>query len=219
MRDNQHRNADHPAINTNPPHSSANTQPTPQNNTIHQQGITMYASKLLTIMTVFAIGIAAGLFLAGGVGANDWQDGTGGDSTLIPGDLSAFNPFIGVTPKESPRDRIPERAIAVYNDRVVLDMQEVEWATFTDTHSMEPVIFKGANALEIRPKSEDDIKVGDIASYKSEYSEGTIIHRVVYKGVDESGTYFIFKGDNLPTSDPGRVRFSQIQRVVVGLIY
>ncbi len=84
---------------------------------------------------------------------------------------------------------------------------------------MEPVIFKGANALEITPKSEDDIKVGDIVSYKSEYAEGNIIHRVVYKGQDEKGIYFVMKGDNLPTSDPGRVRFSQMQRVVIGLVY
>jgi hypothetical protein len=56
-------------------------------------------------------------------------------------------------------------------------------------------------------------------SYKSVYATGNIIHRVVYKGQDEQGTYFIMKGDNLPTSDPGRVRFSQMERVVVGLIY
>jgi hypothetical protein len=69
------------------------------------------------------------------------------------------------------------------------------------------------------PHSADEIKVGDIVSYQSDLAEGTIIHRVIYKGQDEQGTYFIMKGDNLPTSDPGRVRFSQIERVVVGIIY
>lgn len=180
----------------------------------------MRLGKFLTITCIFVIGLIAGIFLTSqNAKANSWQDGTAGDSTLIPGDINAYNPFASVTPKESPRDRIPEKAIAVYKDRVILDMQDVEWATFTDTHSMEPVIFAGANALEMRPKSEDDIKVGDIVSYKSEYAKGNIIHRVVYKGNDEEGTYFIMKGDNLPTSDPGRVRFTQVERVVIGLIY
>jgi len=180
----------------------------------------MRIGTLFGIMLIFALGIAAGLFIASRTAqSSGWQDGTSGDSTLIPGDLSAYNPFVSVTAKESPRDRVPESAIAVYKDRVVLDLQDAQWATFTDTHSMEPVIFAGANALEVTPKSVDDIKVGDIVSYRSEYANGSIIHRVVYKGQDENGTYFVMKGDNLPTSDPGRVRFSQIQRVVVGLIY
>ena len=84
---------------------------------------------------------------------------------------------------------------------------------------MEPVITAGANAIEVVPESADDIQVGDIVSYRSTYADGTIIHRVVYKGQDEDGTYFIMKGDNLPTSDPGRVRFGQIERVVVAIVY
>lgn len=173
--------------------------------------------KLGTIIgaaLLIAAGIVIGLLIASkqANAKTDWQNTP--ETQLLP-----FNPFQTVEAKESPKDRISDKAIAVYKDRVVLDVANVQWATFTDTHSMEPVIFKGANALEITPKSEDDIKVGDIVSYKSEYAEGNIIHRVVYKGQDEKGIYFVMKGDNLPTSDPGRVRFSQMQRVVIGLVY
>jgi hypothetical protein len=176
-------------------------------------GEQMKLIRFLMIIFVFGLGLAVGLYAAR---ASTWQEGMRGDSLQL---VAAANLFDTVEARENPMDRVPEKAIEVYRDRVILDVQDVEWATFTDTHSMEPVIFKGANALEIRPKSEDDIKVGDIVSYKSEYAEGNIIHRVVYKGNDEQGTYFVMKGDNLPSNDPGRIRFSQMQRVVIAVVY
>jgi hypothetical protein len=172
--------------------------------------------KAIGITIIFLFGLVAGLYFASEP-ASAWVDGDYENGIRI--EAAALNPFASVTPKESPADRIAEDNIAVYKDRVVLDIQNAQWATFTDTHSMEPVLVQGANALELVPHSADEIKVGDIVSYQSDLAEGTIIHRVIYKGQDEQGTYFIMKGDNLPTSDPGRVRFSQIERVVVGIIY
>jgi hypothetical protein len=119
----------------------------------------------------------------------------------------------------SPANRVPEDQILVTNEKVVLNIKGAEWASFTDTNSMDPVIDAGAHAIELIPSSEDDIQVGDIVAYESEYAEGTIIHRVVFKAQDENGTYFILKGDNNPINDPGRIRFSQIKRVVVAIIY
>jgi hypothetical protein len=173
-----------------------------------------HMKTFLSIVMIFVIGLVAGLFVAN---AQSSDFGPDGDYDLsVQSTSSAFG---GVTPRESPMDRVPEKAIEVYSNRIILDIKDAEWATFTDTHSMEPVLSKGANALEIRPKSEADIKVGDIVSYRSDYAEGYIIHRVVYQGEDELGTYYIMKGDNLPTSDPGRVRFEQMERVVIGIIY
>lgn len=168
---------------------------------------------ILAVATIFITGIWIGTATTDAVPAN-WES----DPSLLE-EVNAFNPFAPVTPRASPVDRIPEQAIAVYHDRIVLDIQDAQWATFTDTHSMEPVIMAGANAIELVPKSEADIQVGDIVSYRSNYADGTIIHRVVYRGTDELGTYFIMKGDNLATSDPGRIRFDQIERVVVAIVY
>jgi signal peptidase I len=84
---------------------------------------------------------------------------------------------------------------------------------------MEPVLSATANAIEIIPKSADEIKVGDIVSYESDFTTGTVIHRVIDKENDTQGTYFILKGDNNPEQDPGKIRFSQIRRVVVAIIY
>jgi hypothetical protein len=119
----------------------------------------------------------------------------------------------------SPGDWVKESQISVYSNNIILDVKDAQWATFTDTHSMEPVISSRANAIEVVPTSADQIKVGDIVSYQSEYADGTIIHRVVEKNADSQGVYFIIKGDNNPSNDPGRIRFSQIKRVVVAIIY
>lgn len=119
----------------------------------------------------------------------------------------------------SPSDWIKEDQIGVYSSRVILDVPDTEWASFTDTHSMEPVLSSRSNAIEIIPKTADEINVGDIVSYQSEYSDGTIIHRVVEKGNDADGIYFIMKGDNNPQADPGKIRFSQVKRLVIAIIY
>jgi signal peptidase I len=119
----------------------------------------------------------------------------------------------------SPSKWITEDKIGVYSQKVILDVEDPQWAMFTDTHSMEPVISSRSYAIEVVPKSADEINVGDILSYNSDYADGTIIHRVIEKGTDSDGTYFILKGDNNPSADPGRIRFSQVQRVVVAIIY
>jgi hypothetical protein len=119
----------------------------------------------------------------------------------------------------SPGDWVKENQIGVYSKDVVLDISDAQWATFTDTHSMEPVLSSRANAIEVVPKSADEIKVGDIVSYESKYADGFIVHRVIEKNVDSDGTYFIIKGDNNPEADPGKIRFDQIRRVVVAIIY
>ena len=84
---------------------------------------------------------------------------------------------------------------------------------------MDPVLDIGHNAIQIIPKSEDEIKVGDIISYKSEQIEGNVIHRVINIGEDNEGWYATLKGDNLRSPDPGKVRFSQVRRIVIGIIY
>ncbi|MBL7057072.1 hypothetical protein ISS09_02215 [Candidatus Woesearchaeota archaeon] len=121
--------------------------------------------------------------------------------------------------RDSPSDWIQESQIEVYSDRIIIDLQNAEWASFVNTNSMDPVLDEHANAIEMVPESAADIQVGDIVSYESEYADGTIIHRVIYKGQDENGLYFIMKGDNNQASDPGKIRFSQIRRVLVAIIY
>jgi hypothetical protein len=118
----------------------------------------------------------------------------------------------------SPRDRITESQIEVFDDKVVLNVAGATWASFTDTNSMDPSLDIGANALQLIPRQANDVSVGDIISYINEDNQ-RIIHRVVYKGADREGVYFIVKGDNNRVSDPGKIRFEQIDRVLFAIIY
>jgi signal peptidase I len=121
--------------------------------------------------------------------------------------------------KISPSDWIKESQIKVYDNRIIIDLENAEWAKFTDTNSMDPVIDSNANAIEIVPKSYKEIQPGDIVSYEIENVEGIIIHRVVETGFDEKGWFAVTKGDNLENNDPFKIRFSNIKRVVVAIIY
>lgn len=129
--------------------------------------------------------------------------------------------ILGGEPKElaSPYDRIGEENIKVERDKVTINIANAEWSKFTDTNSMDPVIDEGTNAIQVVPKSDAEVHVGDIISYKSDYADGIIIHRVISTGYDEKGWFCTVKGDNNDREDPGRIRFSQIKRLVVAIIY
>lgn len=132
----------------------------------------------------------------------------------------SFDILLGVSPElSSPSDHIPEESIHVLQDKVVLDIKDAQWASFTDTNSMDPFIDTGANSIEIKPKSRDEIRMGDVISFKADFDDGIIIHRVVGIGKDEQGAYYITKGDNNPLADPGKVRFEDINGIVVGVVY
>ena len=116
-----------------------------------------------------------------------------------------------------PHDRISEEQIIVTNDRVVLDVRDASWSRFTDTGSMSPFLDLGANAIHVAPRYPEELKAGDIISYR--IAGITIIHRILATGYDERGWYAITKGDANPSSDPFKVRFDQIERVLIAIIY
>ncbi len=119
----------------------------------------------------------------------------------------------------SPYDHIKENQIHVYDDKIVITLSNPEWASFTDTNSMDPVFDYGANAIEIIPQSTEQIHLGDIISYRSKYSNIPIIHRVINIGEDNRGWYCKVKGDNNKISDLEKIRFNQVERLVVAIIY
>ena len=81
---------------------------------------------------------------------------------------------------------------------------------------MLPILDKGANGLRVVPKSEDDVSVGDIVSFR--IGGVLVVHRVVEKGIDDNGTYFIVKGDANLIGD-GKIRFKDIEYITIGIIY
>lgn len=158
----------------------------------------------------FLIGLGIALFAFGWIANNAYS--TVYQPSMKETPLNFFSTEI-----KSPGDWVKESEIYVYNDRIVINVDNPIWGTFTDTNSMDPIIDIGANSLEMKPENPDDVNVGDIISYESAY--GIIIHRVIEKGWDKDGIYYIAKGDNNAVADPGKVRFDQIQGVVIGVIY
>jgi hypothetical protein len=189
----------------------------------------------LVLLIVFSAGIAAGLFVSQNhihPPLDDAQfNSKYAESSVAPQKKSdtqlqeaVYNSllsfFSNKSPeRESPQDRIKEHQIHVYQDKVILDIKDPEWAKFSNTNSMDPIIDENANAIQVIPKSEDEIEIGDIISYKIDGEQFNIIHRVIGKGQDNEGTFFYLKGDNNPTRDPSKVRFDQIDRVLVAIVY
>jgi len=127
-------------------------------------------------------------------------------------------PFSLAAPeKSSPNDWVQEEQIKVYKDKVILEIPNALWAGFTNTNSMDPFLDERSNAIEIKPADSETIKVGHVIAYNSRY--GTLIHRVIEKGYDRQGIYYRVKGDNSTIADPFKVRFDQVEGVVVAVIY
>lgn len=127
-------------------------------------------------------------------------------------DLESFHSYEIV----SPPDFVKDKQILVYEDRVVLNIEGARLTRYAPTKSMVPVLDSGANGISVKPKDENEIEIGDIISF---WREGNlIVHRVVEKGVDENGAYFVTKGDNSPVVD-GKTRFSEVEHKLVGLFY
>lgn len=138
-------------------------------------------------------------------------------SQAISNDVRLEIPFSDNHEAASPYDRIKESQIFVYGDRVVLQVKDASLAEYADTNSMDPLLDIGANGLEVKPRNEDDLHIGDVIAYETDI--GLIAHRIVDIDHDKNGRYFVLKGDNNNENDPYKVRFDQIKYVLIGVIY
>lgn len=84
------------------------------------------------------------------------------------------------------------------------------------TGSMRPTLCGTSKILTVSNFTEDELCVGDIICFEKD--DSSIAHRIVAKGYDLQGVYFITKGDNCKTDD-GKIRMSQIKRLVIGILY
>ena len=121
--------------------------------------------------------------------------------------------------KPSPSDRIKDSDFSSVSNKTTINLNSAKLRKYIDSNSMDPLIDEGTTTIEITPKKENEIKVGDIISYKINGYDYALVHRVVGIGNDEDGIYFVTKGDNYWKEDPYKVRFSQIEGIVVGILY
>ncbi len=127
--------------------------------------------------------------------------------------------MLDILPRDvpSPQDLIGREQIFLYRDKLIIQKSGLFVSSFADTDSMDPVIDQGANGIEMRPADSDDVQAGDIVSYRK--GDDIIIHRVIKTGSDEDGWYALLKGDNEKLYSLSKVRFNQINGVLVGVIY
>lgn len=118
----------------------------------------------------------------------------------------------------SPADHIKEDQIRVEGDKVIITIKNAKLARFADTNSMDPLLDAESNAIQIVPGSPKDIQLGDIISYNSKDGD-VIIHRVVDISEDDEGIFYITKGDNNSRPDNEKIRFWQVRRITVGIVY
>lgn len=177
----------------------------------------MNIKVLALTMVVFVLGYFAGTF------SSYYQSNSIPDkySNAYVEQQLATNEYADIENADlpSPHSRIGVDQISVYDNEVILKIHDAKWAFFTDTKSMDPVIDSTSKAIEIMPEYEQDIHPGDIVSYQPDYNTGLVTHRVVEIGYDSLGWYAILKGDNNENADPAKVRFNQIKRILVAIIY
>jgi signal peptidase I len=109
---------------------------------------------------------------------------------------------------------IEKEDIEVYQKKVCFALQNATITSYANTSSMRPTLNELTHGIEIQPIKEE-LKVGDIVAYKPDGSSDIIVHRIVAIENEE----YILRGDNNAENDPQKVRFNQIEGVVVGLIY
>ncbi len=126
--------------------------------------------------------------------------------------------ILASNPSLVPVSRIQEGEINLTNESVVILVNNPFLARFSDTGSMLPLISHESKAIQVIPANYSEIMPGDIISFENIMGE-TIIHRVIETGFDEQGWYAVTRGDNTYKDDPEVVRFPQVRRVLVAIIY
>jgi signal peptidase I len=117
---------------------------------------------------------------------------------------------------KAPSNWINEKDINIYDNAVVINIKGASLSKYAPTGSMLPLLDENSNGIRIVPKSEQDIKIGDIITY--ERNEELIVHRIIKKGTDEKGTWFITKGDNNEAADE-KIRYEDIRYKTIGILW
>jgi|SRR3989344_957353 len=127
-------------------------------------------------------------------------------------------PFIsaGSIERASPQDIISKNDISIDQDKIIIKIKDASLSSYADTNSMDPLLDKGANGIEIVPKC-SSLKPGDVIAYQ--LNDDLIIHRILEIKEDNQGRFFRMKGDNNVRVDPEKVRCDQVKYQLVGVLY
>jgi len=122
----------------------------------------------------------------------------------------------GLRVLKAPSDWVSEEDIYLTKNQVILNIKGASLSRYAPTGSMRPFLDEGANGIQIIPATPQEIHEGDIITYR----KGTllVVHRVVEKGIDEEGIFFVTQGDNNLVADE-KIRFEEIESKTIGILY
>jgi len=128
------------------------------------------------------------------------------------------SPFLvsALEEEKQPGNWVNQNQIEILPDKVVLYVPNAVMIEYAPTGSMLPTLGEISNGINIKPESSSQINEGDIIGFKK--GDDLIVHRVISKGEDGEGVFFITKGDNNTETD-GKVYFQDIEYVTVALVY
>ena len=126
-----------------------------------------------------------------------------------------------------PLDRIDDSNIKVYSNKIVIEGNFGKiGATGTSMLQVSP---DGTTHITIKPTDPEEIIIGEIIIFKKPQAmvdngftsnlSTTILHRVIDKGTDSEGIYYYTAGDSNKKVDGAKIRFENITKIVVGVIW
>ena len=99
----------------------------------------------------------------------------------------------------------------------------IDFTVVKNTGSMRPSIPDNSKVLLIKPKDENDIKIGDIININVLDKDSNILHRVINIYSNGTDTIYLTKGDNNEEDDLKAfnltVSFKMIEGRAVGVLY
>ena len=114
----------------------------------------------------------------------------------------------------APGDWIGTDELELTQNSLILHIPGLSLSSYEPTGSMKPLFDDESNGIRIVPENQDQINVGDIITFGEEH----IVHRVIEKGEDQEGIWFLTQGDNNTLSDD-KIRFKEIKYVTIGILY
>tara|TARA_Y100000310_G_C20614122_1_gene779663 strand:+ start:453 stop:974 length:522 start_codon:yes stop_codon:yes gene_type:complete len=173
----------------------------------------MNTEKIIKISIIFLIGFLSANLLS-------FYFVYGLETPLSFNNFSLFNGSASNTNDSAPFDFIDEDQIKIYDDKIIIYIKDASLSRYAPTGSMLPLLDEGSNGIRIVPDSEQEIHIGDIITFDQRINgqDYLIVHRVIDKGTDSEGVYFITKGDNTSIDD-GKIRFKNIKYITIGVIW
>src|SRR3989338_681378 len=127
----------------------------------------------------------------------------------------------GRVPSQIPTSpSIPDLDFYTTEGGILLKYRDLQLVKFTDTKSMHPVLSSGHTALYTTNIDPYTLQVGNIIVYNSYFSSISVVHRITEVRPDnEEGVCYVLQGDNNDGPDPGCVKPSQVNGIVVGSLF